>query len=216
MKNKFKAAMALSLCISQISCPIFTEGFLRLDTVASHMHTSQDSVNVSSSFQIMRKEIGMDPRFLNTGSRLSLPYEKLAKKITETCKVYSSYPLTIKSSKPSSKKKRMVSEALKKAPNIAPLVSTNEGNTYMFKTTAYSFNAGSKTSTGTRPKRGTVAVNPNIIPYGTRMYIEGYGYAVAEDTGGPRIMAGCLDVFFPSEADCRQWGVRRVKVTFLD
>ncbi|SKA82751.1 Uncharacterized conserved protein YabE, contains G5 and tandem DUF348 domains [Clostridium sp. USBA 49] len=76
------------------------------------------------------------------------------------------------------------------------------------------------TSTGTRAKRdpngySTIAVDPRIIPYGTKLYIEGYGYAIAEDTGGA-IKGRKIDVFFNTNRECMQWGRRNVKVYILE
>lgn len=86
------------------------------------------------------------------------------------------------------------------------------------ETTAYT-HTGYRTATGTWPKVGTVAVNPKVIPYGTRLYIEGYGYAVAEDTGGPEFQTTSkvrLDLFKNSEAECQIYGRRyNVKVYIL-
>lgn len=77
------------------------------------------------------------------------------------------------------------------------------------------------TASGTRAKYGTVAVDPRVIPLGTRMYIESadgsfvYGYCVAEDTGGA-IKGNKVDLFFDSYNDCMQFGRRSVKVYILD
>lgn len=84
------------------------------------------------------------------------------------------------------------------------------GSAMTFESTAYT-SYGSKTATGTTPRRGTVAVDPKVIPLGTKLYIEGYGYGVAEDTGG-RIKGHIVDVYFSSEAECVKWGRRNVKV----
>ena len=43
---------------------------------------------------------------------------------------------------------------------------------------------GNYTATGSRLKKGIVSVDPKLIPLSTRLYIEGYGYAVADDVGG--------------------------------
>ncbi len=75
------------------------------------------------------------------------------------------------------------------------------------------------TATGTVPVRNasgwsTIAVDPHIIPFGTRVYIEGYGYAIAEDTGGA-IKGNRIDVFMNTSSECYNWGVRTVKVHIL-
>jgi len=66
----------------------------------------------------------------------------------------------------------------------------------------------SKTATGTIPLSGrTVAVDPRIIPYGTKIYIEGVGERIAEDTGAS-IKGRQLDVFLPTVDHCRNFGVQ--------
>jgi 3D (Asp-Asp-Asp) domain-containing protein len=62
---------------------------------------------------------------------------------------------------------------------------------------------------------GIVAVDPTIIPYFTPLYIEGYGYAVAGDTGGA-IRGNRIDVFFYNWHEMDRWGRRMVKVWILD
>ena len=85
--------------------------------------------------------------------------------------------------------------------------------------TAYS--GGGKTAMGTAAGEGTVAVDPDVIPLGSRLYITAedgsswvYGYAVAEDTGGS-IQGERIDLFFWSESDCRVFGRRTAKVYVL-
>lgn len=85
----------------------------------------------------------------------------------------------------------------------------------MVKATAYSYNAGSRTSTGQRVRVGGIAVDPTVIKYGTRVYVEGYGYAVANDCGGA-IKGNRVDLFFETEKECRRWGVRNVKLYILE
>ncbi len=77
------------------------------------------------------------------------------------------------------------------------------------------------TATGTTVHIGTVAVDPTVIPYGTRMFIvtnDGryiYGLSTAEDCGGA-IKNNRLDLYFPTTAECFQFGVRNCTVYFLD
>lgn len=57
----------------------------------------------------------------------------------------------------------------------------------------------------------TVAVDPNVIPLGSKLYIPGYGYAIASDTGGA-IKGNRIDLFMNSEAECNQFGRRQITV----
>jgi len=61
---------------------------------------------------------------------------------------------------------------------------------------------------------GTCAVDRRLIPMGTVLYIEGYGYAVAADTG-TSINGNCIDLFFNSFGDACRWGRRSVRVYVL-
>ncbi len=70
------------------------------------------------------------------------------------------------------------------------------------------------TASGLRSGFGVVAVDPKVIPLGTLLYVDGYGYAVAGDTGGA-IKGNKIDVFFYSKWDSVKWGVRTVKVYIL-
>ena len=91
--------------------------------------------------------------------------------------------------------------------------------------TAYTYGDGGKwgnvTATGKTVKVGHVAVDPKVIPLGTRLYIAYpngkwvYGYAVAEDTGGA-IKGNRIDLFFPTKQECKNFGRRTVRVYILD
>lgn len=64
------------------------------------------------------------------------------------------------------------------------------------------------TSTGEKAIQGiTVAVDPNVIPYGTKLYIPGIGYRVAEDSGGA-IRGNHIDIFFNDVSTARSFGVK--------
>lgn len=70
------------------------------------------------------------------------------------------------------------------------------------------------TATGMRTARGVIAVDPRVIPLGTRLYVEGYGPGIAADTGGA-IKGNIIDVFFPTAEEVNRWGRRYVKVYIL-
>lgn len=82
------------------------------------------------------------------------------------------------------------------------------------KATAYTYD-GCLTASGTVERVGAIAVDPSVIPLGTKLYVEGYGYCVAEDTGG-FIKGNRIDVYLNSEEECVAWGVKNVKVYILD
>ncbi|MGN1127009.1 MAG: G5 domain-containing protein [Ruminococcus sp.] len=104
----------------------------------------------------------------------------------------------------------------------------NSGNTVSYKKvltgsgTAYTANAGSLTATGAKARVGGVAVNPSIIPYGSKLYITAsdgsyvYGYATAIDTGGALMDGSAIvDLFMDSYADCANFGRRDVTIYIL-
>lgn len=88
--------------------------------------------------------------------------------------------------------------------------------------TAYTADPGSLTATGATVYEGGVAVNPAIIPYGSKLYIEAadgshvYGYATAVDTGGALMDGSAIvDLFYFSYDDCVNFGRRDVNVYVL-
>ncbi|MCH4167335.1 MAG: 3D domain-containing protein [Megasphaera sp.] len=70
------------------------------------------------------------------------------------------------------------------------------------------------TASGHRLERGMVSVDPDVIPLGTKLYVEGYGYAVAEDTGGA-IVGNRIDLAMDSTSEALDFGRRDVVVYVL-
>lgn len=75
------------------------------------------------------------------------------------------------------------------------------------------------TSTGLHLKRNpdlkVIAVDPSVIKLGTKVYVEGYGYAIAGDTGG-EIKGNKIDVFFSSTSEAYKWGRKNVTIKILE
>lgn len=73
-----------------------------------------------------------------------------------------------------------------------------------------------KTATGynlrKHPNSKVIAVDPKVIPLGSKVYIPGYGTAVARDTGGA-IKGKKIDVFYKNKKTCYKWGRKKVKIT---
>ncbi len=68
------------------------------------------------------------------------------------------------------------------------------------------------TASGLPVGHGIVAVDPSVIPLGTRMVVPGYGEAVAADTGSA-VRGALIDLWFPTVAAARAWGRRTVVIT---
>jgi 3D (Asp-Asp-Asp) domain-containing protein/peptidoglycan hydrolase CwlO-like protein len=68
------------------------------------------------------------------------------------------------------------------------------------------------TATGVPTGWGVIAVDPNVIPLGTRMFVPGYGEGVAADTGSA-VKGNIIDVWFPTREQALQWGRRTVTIT---
>lgn len=127
---------------------------------------------------------------------------------------------------------KKTSNTAKSTASSATAKNNEKGFSYSRKITArataydssLSENGGnSKTAYGMTPKYGVVAVDPRVIPLGTRLYIESsdggkswvYGYCIAGDTGGA-INGNKVDLCFESKAECRSFGVRTATVYVLN
>lgn len=105
------------------------------------------------------------------------------------------------------------------------VISTGEGEfSYIAKfggvCTAYC--SGTTTATGTKVRVGSVAVDPKVIPLGSKLYIVSadgkswmYGHAVAEDTGGA-VKGNIVDLYMPSYSDCINFGRRKALIYVLE
>ena len=126
--------------------------------------------------------------------------------------------------------------APQQAPAAQPVASSNKSlegaRSIVMKASAYdlSFESCGKrpgdkyygiTATGTQARPGVVAVDPSVIPLGSKLYIESmdgtgsYGYASAEDKGGA-IKGNRIDLFYANRSDALSFGRRQVKVYILN
>lgn len=105
---------------------------------------------------------------------------------------------------------------------IQPAGLTLAGEWEMTATGYYAFGKGGNdingngiTATGLRARKGIVAVDPRIIPLGTKLYIPGYGEALAADTGG-WIKNYRVDLCFESLEECFKFGRRQIRVYLVE
>ena len=94
----------------------------------------------------------------------------------------------------------------------APAAPPATGGARTMQVLATGYALGGSTATGLSVGWGVVAVDPSVIPLGTRMSIPGYGEGVAADVGSG-ISGASIDLWFPSDSDARAWGRRPVTIT---
>lgn len=121
----------------------------------------------------------------------------------------------IQNSKPVPKKKIIVQTP--KPGNaddeIFDLTNLKISKTLNVEATAYTY-TGNNTATGVKPREGLIAVDPRVIAMGSKVYVEGYGYAIAADTGGA-IQGNRIDVFFGTLRQCIDWGRKPVRIHII-
>ncbi|WP_087971992.1 3D domain-containing protein [Oceanobacillus rekensis] len=97
-----------------------------------------------------------------------------------------------------------------------------KGRSFSVESTAYTAGCSGCsgiTATGINlnndPYAKVIAVDPNVIPLGTEVYVEGYGYAVAGDTGGA-IKGNKIDIHLPTKDEAYNWGRKTVNITIIE
>ncbi|MBD1383509.1 G5 and 3D domain-containing protein [Metabacillus arenae] len=100
--------------------------------------------------------------------------------------------------------------------------NNSNGKEFYVSSTAYTASCNGcsgVTATGmnlrSNPNAKVIAVDPNVIPLGSKVHVEGYGYAIAADTGGA-IKGNKIDVFFSDKSSAYRWGRKQVKIKVLD
>ena len=101
---------------------------------------------------------------------------------------------------------------------VNAITTSNTSGSYLqtYSMTATAYTGGGFTAMGLKPVRNpeglsSVAVDPNVIPLGSKVYVEGYGYAIASDTGGV-IKGNKIDLYMNSLEECYAFGRRSVTV----
>jgi 3D (Asp-Asp-Asp) domain-containing protein len=83
---------------------------------------------------------------------------------------------------------------------------------YKLKVDAVAYHLPGRTALGVPVRKGVVAVDPTLIPLGTRLHVPGYGPGLAADVG-IAIKGRLIDLWFPSSVQARKWGRRTVTIT---
>ncbi|RLQ90824.1 LysM peptidoglycan-binding domain-containing protein [Planomicrobium sp. Y74] len=108
------------------------------------------------------------------------------------------------------------------AQSSAPATAPQSGKEMTVSATAYTAyctGCSGITATGidlrSNPNQKVIAVDPTVIPLGSTVWVEGYGTAIAGDTGGA-IKGNKIDVFIPSRDAALQWGRKNVTIKILE
>lgn len=152
--------------------------------------------------------------------------EVVKEAVTEVIEVGTKVEAPVATAKPSAGSSSSSSSAPVNTPNAngkGGVYTDSNGNSYEYLyyidviATAYGYSAGSVTATGKKVAKGMMAVDPKIIPYGTRCYVTGsygdMGVLVAEDCGG--FKGNRIDIFLGDDYSCIQFGRRSMRVYVL-
>lgn len=125
--------------------------------------------------------------------------------------------VVVRGTKEKAKVSQIANASSSKATTSNASSAPSGGKTYRMESTAYS--GDGMTAYGinlsANPGMKVIAVDPNVIPLGSKVWVEGYGEAIAGDTGGV-IKGNIVDVYFPNESQCYSWGRRMVTVKVLN
>jgi 3D (Asp-Asp-Asp) domain-containing protein len=111
--------------------------------------------------------------------------------------------------------------ALTRAPQVLaaavspPSTATSPSSGHLLTVVATAYDLPGRTATGLPVGWGVAAVDPSVIPLGTRIEVPGYGEAIAADTGGA-IIGSRIDLWFPTAAQAYAWGRRTVTISVKD
>lgn len=124
----------------------------------------------------------------------------------------------VETTAPATEQKEAVTEqetANESAPSEAVRTMTVEATAY----TALDGGGSGVTAAGidlvANPNMKVIAVDPSVIPLGTKVYVEGYGEAIAGDTGGA-IKGNKIDVYVPTKSEAYAWGRKQVTIQILN
>lgn len=90
--------------------------------------------------------------------------------------------------------------------------SPSHSHGYRLRVDAVAYHLSGRTALGMPVRRGVVAVDPSLIPLGTRMHVPGYGQSIAADVG-TAIRGPIIDLWMPTDRAARKWGRRSVTIT---
>ncbi|KGX87047.1 3D domain-containing protein [Pontibacillus litoralis] len=182
-------------------------------------HLTSDLIYAGDKLIVNGESIPVEP-----ASQTSAKAKQPATKQTATAEPKQSTTQQEEQKVTASASKEQTETAEAKEATSAPKQTADQqsGNTIAMQATAYTANCSGcsgVTATGidlhANPNQKVVAVDPNVIPLGTKVHVEGYGTAIAGDTGGA-INGNKIDLYMQSKQDALQFGRQTVQVTIIE
>ena len=90
--------------------------------------------------------------------------------------------------------------------------SSSDSNRKHISVVATAYTGNSITSTGINPKWGTIAVDPSVIPYGTKVYIPQFDKIFIAEDCGSAIKGNKIDIYMNDEEAVKNWGRKRIDI----
>lgn len=198
---------------------------VQVEKLKKNNHLESDSIFPNQQLNIPSNEQGTNIYVVRPGDSLynisqahGVPVDKLVESngINTPNIIYPGDTIAVDGSPTTVKQTATQKEAV-----TQPVAADNAITLTMTATayTAYCEGCSGITKNGTdlraNPDLKVIAVDPSIIPLGTRVWVEGYGEAIAADIGGA-IKGNIIDVFIPSHEEAIQWGRKTVTVRILE
>jgi len=195
--------------------------------VASSVTKSSSSSKASASATVYKVKRGDSLSKIGNMYNVSVANLKSWNNLSSTI-IYPNQALSVAGSAKSAQKATVTPKAAAKAKPKATQKTPSRSNdpkgkkSFTVSATAYTASCtgcSGITKTGINLKKNpgmkVIAVDPSVIKLGTKVHVEGYGYAVAGDIGGA-IKGNKIDVFIPTKNAAYKWGRKNVKITILD
>ena len=158
-----------------------------------------------STLDAIRREQGLTRERLAAAEERARVAQRASARIARDAARTSAAPGAVTSSPP----------AIELQPQPGPVAARAAGNGAggrLFVADAVAYHLPGRTASGLPVGVGVIAVDPTVIPLGTRVFVPGYGPAVAADVGSA-IKGNIIDLWMPSTAAARAWGRRTVTIT---
>ena len=194
---------------------------VKIEQLKHNNHLESDAIFPHNSLEILMNRPGNNIYVVQPGDNLYSISQEFGVTVDELAKlngidvpdlIYPGETIAIDEAAATRKQKEVATQL---STEDDPLTLTMTATAY----TAYCEGCSGITKDGTdiraNPHLKVIAVDPTVIPLGTRVWVEGYGEAVAADIGGA-IKGNIIDVFIPSHEEALEWGRKTVKVRILE